>query len=216
VKGEETLDGLHIAVAGQGEATVRHLRLGIDGAAPDGMLHAALDIMLDGLAVQDQQPQRTALMPHHVELRPSVAGVSMADLTALALEATDPDVDQARLQADAATLLTHGGVTVGLDALAVDLGPAELHGSGHVLVTAPDEYQAEARVTATGLDELMKQASGNPDLQQALPFLAIARGFARPEGDRLVWDIVAGTAGLTVNGIGFGNQKPDKHHPDKR
>jgi stage V sporulation protein SpoVS len=82
-------------------------------------------------------------------------------------------------------------------------------------VTAPDEYHAEAHVTATGLDELMKQAHGNPQLEQALPFLAIARGFAQPEGDHLVWDIVAGNGGLTVNGIPLGKQ-PDRGQPDKR
>jgi hypothetical protein len=216
VRGEETIEGMHIAVAGQGEGTVRQVRLGIDGAAPDGMLHAAFDIALDGIAVQDQPPQRAALMPRRLELRPSVAGVSLAGLTALALEATDQDTDQARLQADAETLLAHGGVTVGLDTLVLDLGPAEMQGSGHVLVTAPDEYRAEAHVTATGLDDLMKQAGGNPELQMALPFLALARGFAQPEGNHLVWNIVADQAGVTVNGIGLGNGKGERRHPDRR
>jgi len=216
LRGEETIDGMHVAVAGQGEATIRQVRLGIEGAAPDGVLHAAFDIAFDGVAVQNAPPQAMSLMPHHLELRPSVAGVSLADLTRLALEATDQDVDQAQLQADAATLLTHGGVTVGLDTLALDVGPAELHGQGHILVTGPDEYQARAHITATGLDELMKQAGGNPSLQPALPFLAIARGFARPEGDHLVWDIVAGQAGLTVNGVALGNPKAEGSQPDKR
>jgi hypothetical protein len=216
VQGEETIDGLHVAVAGQGEALVRHLRFGIDSAAPDGMLHASLDIALDGLAVQDQPPQVAALVPHHLELRPSVAGLSLAGLTALALEATDQDADPARLQADAMTLLTGGGVTAGLDTLDLDVGPAELHGRGHVVMTGPGEYKAEAHVTATGLDDLMKQAGGNPNLQQVLPFLAMARGFARPEGNHLAWDIVAGPSGLTVNGVKLGGSKAEGHHPDKR
>jgi hypothetical protein len=215
MQGEETINGLHIALAGQGEATVRHVRIGIDGAAPDGMLHAGLDIVLDGMAAQDMPPEVTSLVPHHIELRLSLAGVSLADLTALALEATDQDVDQARLQADAVGLLGHGGVTVGLDTLDLDVGPAGLHGQGHVLVTAPDEYHAEAHVAATGLDALMQQAHGNPQLEQALPFLAMARGFAQPEGDHLVWDIVAGPAGLTVNGIPLGGQ-PERGHRDRR
>jgi hypothetical protein len=195
---------------------VRHMRLGIDGAAPDGMLHAGFDIVLDGLAVQNLPPQAAALMPHHLELRPSVIGVSLADLTTLALEATDQKVDRARLQGEAMALLAHGGVTFGLDTLDMDVGPAVLHGHGHVLVTGPDEYQAEAHITATGLDDLMQQAHGNPDLQRALPFLAIARGFAQPEGDHLVWDIVAGKAGVTVNGVELGNPRAQGHQPDKR
>ncbi len=215
MQGEETIEGLHVAFAGQGEATVRHVRIGVDGAAPDGMLHAGFDIVLDGMAAQDVPAQAASLIPHHIELHPSLAGVSLADLTALALEATDPHADKARLQADAMTLLSHGGVTVGLDTLALDVGPAELHGRGQVLVTAPDAYHAEAHVTATGLDALMQQAHGNPQLEQALPFLAIARGFAQPEGDHLVWDIVAGTAGVTVNGIPLGGQS-GRGQPDKR
>ncbi|HVC61536.1 MAG TPA: hypothetical protein VND19_14380 [Acetobacteraceae bacterium] len=216
VRGTETIDGLHVAVAGQGEATVRQVRLGIGGAAPNGVLHAAMDVAFDGIAVRNVQPRAAALMPRHLALRPSVAGVSVAALTALALEATDQDVNHARLQADAAALLAHGGVTLGLDTLDLDVGPATLHGHGHVLLTGPNQYQAEAHVTATGLDNLMRQARGNPDLQRVLPFLAMARGFARPQGDHLVWDIVAGNGGLTVNGIALGNPHAEPHQPDKR
>jgi hypothetical protein len=151
-----------------------------------------------------------------VELHPIVAGVSLADLTSLALEATDQHVDQQRLQADAAMLLAHGGVTVGLDTLDMDVGPAVMHGHGQVLLTGPNDYQAEAHITATGLDDLMQQARGDPRLKQAIVFLALARGFARPEGDHLVWDIVAGEAGLTVNGVELGNPRAHQHQPDKR
>ncbi len=215
--GEETISGLHIAVAGQGEAAVKQMRFGIEGAAPDGMLHGSLDIAFDGVAVENMASEVTTLMPHHLELRPSISGVSLADATALALDATDQDADPARLQAKALTMLAHGGVTFGMDTLDFDVGPADLHGHGQVLVRGPDDYQAKAHITAKGLDELMKQAQGNPSLQQALPFVAMARGFGRPEGDHLVWDIVAGKDGLTVNGVPLGGS-PGKggHQPDKR
>ncbi len=211
VQGEETIDGMHIAIAGQGEATVRLVRLGIDGGAPDGLLHAAFDIALDGVGVANVPAPVAALMPHHLELRPSVTGVSLAGLTTLALEATEQNTDPARLQADAAALLAQGGVIFGLDSVDLDVGPTELHGRGQVVVTSPAEYQAEAHVTATGLDDLMKQAGSNPNLQQALPFLALARGFAKPEGDHLVWDIRAGQSGLMINGVALGTPKPEGH-----
>jgi hypothetical protein len=216
VQAEETIEGLHLAVADRGETTVRHVRLGMDGAAPDGMLHASFDIALDGIVTQNLPPQFVAWIPHHVELRPSIAGVSLADLTSLALEATDQNVDHQRVQADAAMLLAHGGVTLGLDTLDLDVGPAVMHGRGHVLVSGPNDYRAEAHITATGLDDLIQQARGDPDLKQAMPFLALARGFARPEGDHLVWDIVAGRAGLTVNGVELGNPRAQEHQRDKR
>src|SRR6185312_4671855 len=173
ITGKETIDGLHIAVAGQGEANVRQVRLALDGSAPDGMLRGWFEVGLDGIAVQDLPPNVASLVPTHVALRPSVAGVSLADLMTLALEATEPDADSALLVGDAEALLTHGGITLGLDSLDIDLGPATLRAHGQAVVTAVDEYQAEAHVTATGIDALMQQARGNPDLRQALPVLAM-------------------------------------------
>ncbi|HUB14417.1 MAG TPA: hypothetical protein VMB34_20870 [Acetobacteraceae bacterium] len=212
VEGQETIDGLHIAVAGWGETTVRHATLGLSGVAPDGMLRATLTIGLDGLTVANLPPTAEALMPHHLTLQPSVSGVSLAALTTLALAATDQAPDHTLLDADTAALWASGGMTFGLDTMDMDIGPAALHGHGSVRLTGPDEYDAHARITATGLDTLMEQAAGNPKLQQALPLLAMARGFARPEGDHLVWDIVANRAGVTVNGVPLrgGPQPPDK------
>jgi hypothetical protein len=213
---DETIDGMHVAIAGRGEATLRHVHLGIDGAAPDGMLHAGLTVAVDGIAVQDLPPAVSALVPQHVALRPVVAGVSMSQLTSLALEATNQDVNHAQLQADAAALLSHGGVTIGLETLDVDLGPAQIRGHGSLLVTGPDAYELRAHLTATGFDGLMQQARDNPDLARALPMLAVMRGFARPEGDHLLWDVQVGSAGLTVNGIPLGNPAMHEPHPDRR
>ena len=52
-----------------------------------------------------------------------------------------------------------------------------------------------------GFDELTAQARTNPDLQQALPVLIMLRGLAKPDGERLVWDIVSDGPTVTVNGI---------------
>ena len=213
VQGDESIDGVHVAVAGLGEVTVRHVSLGLAGAAPEGMLHATMNIGLNGLMAHDVPPAAMGLVPHHLTLQPSVSGVSMKALTTLALAATDQDVSSAQLQADTAALWAQGGLTVGLDAIDMDVGPATLHGRGSVQVTGPGDYMAHARITATGVDALIQQAAGNPDLQRAFPLIAMARGFARQEGDHLVWDIVAGPDGLTVNGVPIG---PGRDHPDRR
>ena len=205
VQAAETINGLHVAIAGVGEATVHHVSLGLAGAAPDGMLHATMNIGLDGLEIANLPPAVVALVPRHVALQPSVSGVPLAALTTLALAATDQDANQAQLQADTAAIWAQGGITIGVDALDMDIGPAVLHGHGQVLLTGPHEYDAHMHITATGLDTLMQQAAGNPDLQRALPLLAMARGFARQEGDHVVWDIVANRAGLTVNGVPLGH-----------
>ena len=106
-----------------------------------------LDIALDGMAVQNMPPQAMSLMPHHLELRPSVAGVSLAGLTTLALEATDQDVDQAQLQADAAALLAHGGVTVGLDTLDTGCRPGRAARAGPCPGDRPGRVSAPRRMS---------------------------------------------------------------------
>ena len=212
VRGQETLDGVHFAVAGIGETAIQHMSLEMSGAAPNGMLHATLTLGLDGLMAGAVPPAMRGLVPHHVMLQPSVSGVSLAALTTLALAATDQNPDHARLQADTAALWAQGGVTVGLDAVDMDLGPAALHGRGSVRVIGPGNYEGHLHISATGVDLLMQQAAGDPALQRALPLLAMARGFARQEGDHLVWDIVTSPAGTMVNDVPLGGQ----HHPDNR
>lgn len=212
VQGNESIDGVHVAIAGLGEVTAQHVSLGMAGAAPGGVLHATLTIGLDGLTGRDLPPSAMALVPHHLTLQPSVSGVSLAALTTLALAATDQNASRTELQQDTDALWAQGGMRVGLDAIDVDVGPVALHGQGSLRMTGPGEYTGHARIAATGLDMLMEQAASNPDLQRALPLIAMARGFARQEGDHLVWDIVASPAGVTVNGvpIGRGRDQPDR------
>ena len=56
------------------------------------------------------------------------------------------------------------------------------------------------------------QARTNPDLQQALPVLIMLRGLAKPDGKKLVWDIVSDGPSVTVNGLDLsqlgGGDKP--------
>lgn len=201
IHGEETIDGLHIADEDRGEASARQVHLAASLRAPHGLVQGDLEIGVDGLVVDGLPSDAAALVPTHIGLRPTLEGVRLADLTALILEATEPGTDPDRLQADAHALLARPGVVVGLDSLSVSLGPATLAGRGKVTLTGRDNYRAEVHLTATGFDALMSLAATNPPLQRALPFLAVMRGFARPQGDRLVWDVVARNNALTVNGM---------------
>jgi hypothetical protein len=213
-RGEETIGGLHIAVEGQGEATAHQLHLMANISAPHGLVQGWLEIGIDGLRVGGLPPGAAALVPTHVALRPTVAGVRLADLTNLILEATEPRADPDRLQADALALLARRGVAVGLDSLSVSLGPATLSGHGLVTLTEHDDYLAEAHFTATGFDALMAEAARDPTLQRSLPVLAVMRGFARQQGDRLVWDVAGRNDALTVNGIPLSASRDD--HGDRR
>lgn len=209
---QETIQGLHVTVAGMGEASVRQLRMEMGGAAPNGLMHTWLDLSLDGLAVTGLPPQTAELMPRHVQLRPSLAGVPAGALLDLALRATQPDADQAQLQAEATRLLTTPGARLALEQIGFNVGPAVVQGSGSVTATGPGEYKGDAMLTATGLDALMQQAQHDPMLQQAVPVLAMLRGFAKPEGTRLVWHVVAEGGGVSVNGIPL--IQPNQHVRD--
>ena len=222
VHGEETIDGLHVALAGMGEATINHVRFGVGGDAPHGLLHAWLDVTLDGLTVANLPPQAAGLVPHHVVLRPSLGGIPADALMKLALEATEPNANQAQVEAEAESLLTTGGATLGLEKLGFDVGPADVQGTGHVTVTGPMQYRGEAHLTATGLDALIDRAHGDPMLQRAIPMLIMLRGFAKPEGDHLVWNVLANDGEVTVNGIelvkphGPGSGHDGEPHPPSR
>ena len=212
--GEETISGLHIAIEGQGEASARQVHLAANVRAPGGLVQAQLEIGVDGLRVGGLSSDAAGLVPTRVALRPTVAGVPLADLTSLILEATEPGTNPDRLEADAQALLARRGVTVGLDSLSVSLGPATLAGHGQATLSGHDHYEAEVHLTATGFDALMSQAASNPSLQRSLPFIAVLRGFARPEGDHLVWDVMARNDRLTVNGIPLSPNGDD--HGDRR
>jgi hypothetical protein len=64
-----------------------------------------------------------------------------------------------------------------------------------------NDVRGTARITVTGFDARTDRIGEDPQLQQALPFLILARGLARNEGNALIWDIVFTPIGLTVNGV---------------
>ncbi len=197
----ETVDGLQVEVAGIGGLSMQHFLFGFGGEAPDGRLHAWIDLGLDELASPSLPPNAAALLPHHVEIRPSVSGVLTADLHKLALDATAEGADSDSLAPAIAAIFSHGGVNVGIETLAFDMGPAKVQGTGHVTALSLASWHGEAHLVATGFDELSTQARTNPELQQALPALIMLRGLAKPDGKRLVWDIVSDGPTVTVNGL---------------
>ena len=104
---EETLDGVQVEIAGMGGGTIKHLKMGFGGEAPDGMLHAWLDIGLEGLDSPSVPPQIAGYLPKHFEIKPSLSGVKTADLQKLAQDAVADEHGKA-LDADFVALLSHG------------------------------------------------------------------------------------------------------------
>ncbi len=198
---EESLDGVQVEIAGMGGLSMKLFQIGFGGESPDGRLHAWLGVGLDELASPTLPPNVAAYLPHHLEFKPSISGVLTADLHKLALDATQEGADSDSLAPDIAAIFSHGGIGLGVETLAFDLGPAKIAGAGHATMLSPDWWHAEAHLTATGLDDLAIQARTNPDLQQALPVLIMLRGLAKQDGGRLVWDIVSDGPTVTVNGL---------------
>jgi hypothetical protein len=184
-----------------GGMSMKHFLLGFGGEAPGGKLHAWLHLAMDELTSPSLPPKVAPYLPHHIEIKPSVSGVQTADLHKLALDATEEGADTDSLEPDIQALFSRGGINVGLETLSFDLGPAKVEGTGHLTVLSANTWHGEAHVTATGLDDLTAQARTNPDLQQALPVLIMLRGMSKPDGKKLVWDIVSDGPTVTVNGL---------------
>jgi hypothetical protein len=198
---EETLDGVQVEIAGMGGGTIKHLKMGFGGEAPDGMLHAWLDIGLDGLESPSMPPKIAGYLPRHFEIKPSLSGVKTADLQKLAQDSVAENGGKDVATADFMAMLSHGGANANLEILSFDLGPAKVDGTGHFTATSPSQWHGDAHVTATGFDDLMKQAHDDQELAQALPVMIMLRGMAKPVGNQLVWDVVSDGPKLTVNGM---------------
>jgi hypothetical protein len=205
MKFDETIEGMQIAVAGQGTAAIDRVHLGFDSATPEGNLATSLSVGLDGLALPAMPPSAASLAPKHVQLGVSLAGVSAEALNNLALAALAPGAGPATLGPQIDALFADpgktGGPRIGIDSLGFDLGPAQIEGHGSVVAISQTDVRGTARIAITGFDKLTDRIGEDPQLQQALPFLILARGLARNDGNALIWDIVFTPTGLTVNGV---------------
>jgi hypothetical protein len=201
VRLEETLDGVQMEIAGVGSASIKRTLLGMGGESIDGRLHAWINLALDELASPSLPPEFAAYLPHHVEIKPSLSGVLTADLHKLALDETEPGESNDRFAPDLAAMFAHGGIKLGLETLAFDLGAARVQGTGEITVSSPTAWHGEAHLQAVGYDELTAQARTSPELQPALPALIMLRGLAKQEGERLVWNVVSDGSTTTVNGL---------------
>jgi hypothetical protein len=198
---QETLDNVQVEMAGVGGMSIKRFLLGMGGAAPDGRLHAWVDLEMDELASPSLPPNIAAYLPHRVKIKPSLSGVLMADLHKVALDATEDGMGNDRFAPDVDAIFAHGGFRFGLETLSFDLGSAKLDGSGEVTVVSPDSWHGAAHLVATGFDDLTAQARNSPELQSALPALIMLRGLAKQDGERLVWDVVSDGPKTTVNGL---------------
>jgi hypothetical protein len=198
---DTSAEDLHVAAPHQA-LRIGRLETGFDAKAVGGQLQARMRLALEGLDTHEiaagTLPQ---LRPHRIEIAQSVSGVSAARLHDRVRHAIDSSGNDPHFQDEVRGLLIPGTpLHVGLDALLIDLDAAKLSGSGAIDISADGvPLQGHAHLVAEGLDAVM-QAVRN---RQAVPFLAMLKGFGKQDGPRTVWDIDYGPGRLTVNGSEF-------------
>ena len=198
---EETIEGISLAMMGQSGSAERVLFM-LGGSAPGPKFGAHLELGVDGLKVAGLPPQYADLLPRSVSVRPVVSNIDVVALTALADEAVDPKADMDAIQAKLIGLFTGNGVKVGIERLLIDLGTTKLTATGSLTPTSPMTASGQAEIAMTGYDALMDRVQKMPEAMQAIPVLALVRGLARTEGDKLVWRLaMTDDQKITVNGV---------------
>lgn len=165
----------------------------------DGMFRLAVRQTLEGLESPLIPPAMHDLVPHKLVLAGDVAGLPGREFSALLAGALEKDAPPPSNEAFAA-LLRRGPLTLGLDELDFDVGPATITAHGELRLPSLEEFAGTLHIRMTGLDALMARARGDQQLARMVPMLAMLKGFGRPEGEATVWDIVADQGRTLVNG----------------
>lgn len=228
MEAEETLDDLIVTIPVVGKLGLSQFAFGMGAEVPDGRLRAWTELSMSGLQSDMIPPAMRDYVPSRVAMRPVISGVPTDRIFSLMLRATESNPDMDALLAEATTLLSSADTVIGVESMAIDLDPVKLSGTGRLRLfkdaaagakgqAAPELAGIEARLTATGLDALMAEANKKPELRQALPFIAMARGMGRQEGDKLVWDLAITESQALVNGVDlFATPPPPEPKPQPR
>jgi hypothetical protein len=197
----ETLDDIAIDSPAIGQLALQHLKFGFGGEAPGGLLHAWMDIAVEGISSTLLPPQFARYLPGRIIVRPAIAGLATDAVMTLLTAAVDEKADGARLAADGLKVLTGPAVDIGLEFVQIQMDPLSIQGTGRLRFDPAGGPSFEAHLSATGLGDKMAEISKDPAVAQVMPFIIMARGLGRPDGDRLVWDIVASERRASVNGV---------------
>ncbi len=181
----------------------------------EGMVRLALHQTLRGLESPLIPPAMRDLVPHKLVMATWAAGLPGRELSALLARALEKDAPPPSPEAFAA-LLRRGPLTFGLDAFDFDVGPASVTAHGTLRMPSTTEFAGTLQIRATGLDALMTRAQNDQQLARLVPMLAMLKGFGRPQGAEMVWDIVADQGRTLVNGTDLGALIKAAHAPQGR
>ncbi|GAN76701.1 YdgA family protein [Acidisphaera rubrifaciens] len=198
---KESLSNLKV-IAGGSTVSLGHAEFGMGGASKAGLLTTYLDFAVDRLGASNAPPSIRAYLPRHLHIHPTLSGVGTAEVIALLHAALAPDTQQNLMGAAVLGLFAHGGIKIGLDDLAIDLGDSSLTASGSVDVPAPVPavVSGKAEVVARQLDTLIGHLQSDPQAAQIIGVLMMAKALGRSDGDRVIWDIAYHGGAVQVNG----------------
>jgi hypothetical protein len=196
--------------AGGHGGTLNDMMVSLGGGAPGGRLDLHMALAMDGLDSPEVPPGLIHdYLPRHLSLRPRISGVPSQDLADLISAAIDSDgTNDDELGQMAFGLLAKGPLSIGIDDLSLEMGPAALSGSGGVQVSSPVDMVAQASLRLKGFDALMADASQRPELAQAAPVMIFLKGIGKQEGDAVVWNVSYQDKKLLVNGTDLSAMMP--------
>jgi hypothetical protein len=124
----------------------------------------------------------------------------MEDVRRLGLAAAAPDRAWPDILVQFLALVSRGGIGIGLEEIAFDVGPASVAGAIHATVEGLTRNNGAGWITATGFDALVARMRQIPDAAGWLPLMSRLRAVAHGSGDSLSWDLSLKDSRLLVNG----------------
>jgi hypothetical protein len=205
----EMLDGVTFESNGV-SATLHRFTIGEDFAAPDGKISFGLQLGLEGLDSPMIPPGvYHDYLPRKISLKPRISGIRSDDLRQLTLHAIDSDnQDMPMVQNEAMAMLAKSPLTVELEEISFDLGPASLDGNLSVEVSSPTDISGDGDITITGLDTLIKRANTTPQLKQIAPALIFLKGIGKQDGNDTNFAISYDNGSLKVNDTDLSSMLP--------
>ncbi len=205
-----TMRDVHLHTRGM-DLAMRMLAFGVNVSAPDGRIALKLHFAMDGLDGGAALPGGVGGdLVRHIALTPRLTGLPAGRVLALLHEALAHGGEDPALPAEAAALMRDNPLAVGVDDFSLELGPARFTAAGDMQVLGADQVSGQARLRATGIDALIRDARDQPALGQVMPLLVFLKGLGEPDGDATVWNIAYTGGHLTVNGTDLSQMVPQK------
>ncbi len=121
---DQTIDGIRFAFGPLASGSMGRLHVNMRGDTAAERLTGQMDIAVDGLALSNLSAETAAYVPHHVDLKSTMAGVPIRELMAFMRAATEADADPAALQDRLLQLFAKPGAQIGIESVAFELGAA--------------------------------------------------------------------------------------------